>query len=255
MIYKHMKHTYLLLILFSLAFVACKSKPVVIEAQGKGGENNMQALLQNTHSEAHTVEVKEVLQATKYTYAKVEEGGEQYWIAIPSSEIEEGNTYQFVGGLKKTNFYSRDFERTFPSILLVSGLVNAETGERSGQMEQVMADVGQRVNQATTPATQIAPSEGGISIEELYQNRDKYAGKTVTVTGKCVKVNNEIMGRNWVHIQDGTMDGEKPYDLTITTDALIMVGITVTMEGVITLDKDFGAGYRYDIIMENASRK
>ncbi len=254
MIYKHMKHTYLLLILFALAFTACKSKPVVIEAQGKDGENNMQALLQNTHSEAHTVEVKEVLQATKYTYAKVEEKGEEYWIAIPSSEIEEGATYQYVGGLKKTNFYSRDFKRTFPTIFLVSSLVNAETGKRSDQLE-LHADVGQRVNQATTPASEIAPAEGGISLEELYKNREKYAGKKVTVTGKCVKVNNEIMERNWVHIQDGTMDGDEPYDLTITTDALIMVGITVTMEGVIALDKDFGAGYRYDIIMENASRK
>jgi hypothetical protein len=253
MIYKHISRTFFLFILLSAAMLACKSKPVVIEAQG--GEDNMQELLQNTHSEAHTVKVKEVLQASKYTYAKVEEGGEQFWIAIPSSEIEEGGTYQFVGGLKKTNFYSRDFERTFPTILLVSGLVNAESGKRTDQMEQVMADVGQRVNQATTPASEIAPSEGGISLKELYQNRDKYAGKKVTVTGKCVKVNNEIMGRNWVHLQDGTMDGENPYDLTVTTDALIMVGITVTMEGVIALDKDFGAGYRYDIIMENASRK
>lgn len=255
MIYRHMRNSSFILFVFAMVLIACKSKPVVIEAQDNDRGDNMQTLLQNTHSEPHTVEVKEVLQARKYTYARVAEDGKDYWIAVPSSEIEEGATYQYVGGLEKKNFYSRDFERTFPTIFLVSGLVSTETGKRSNTLEEAYADVGQRVNQAGTPADQIAPAEGGISLEELFRNKEKYAGKKVIVTGKCVKVNNDIMGRNWVHIQDGTMQGEKPYDLTITTDELIMVGIKVTMEGVIALDKDFGAGYRYDMIMEKASRK
>jgi hypothetical protein len=58
-----------------------------------------------------------------------------------------------------------------------------------------------------------------------------------------------IMNRNWIHIQDGT--GDK-LDLTVTTTENIALGSVVTLKGTIALDKDFGAGYRYDIIMEGA---
>ena len=68
-------------------------------------------------------------------------------------------------------------------------------------------------------------------------------------TGKCVKVNPMIMGRNWIHLQDGSGDN---LDLTITTTENIPVGHVITLEGTIALNKDFGAGYKYDIIMEEA---
>ena len=95
-------------------------------------------------------------------------------------------------------------------------------------------------------------AEGAIPIAELMNNRGQYEGKLVKVTGKCVKVNSEIMGRNWVHLQDGS--GEN-FDLTITTDENIEVGSVVTVEGTIALNKDFGAGYRYEVIMEEARVK
>ena len=60
------------------------------------------------------------------------------------------------------------------------------------------------------------------------------------------------MNRNWLHIQDGSEEG---LDLTVTTEENIALGAIVSLEGVITLDKDFGAGYRYDIIMEKAMLK
>ena len=67
-----------------------------------------------------------------------------------------------------------------------------------------------------------------------------------------VKVNNGIMGRNWVHVEDGSKSGGNPLNLTVTTSLQIPVGSQVTLKGTIALDKDFGAGYRYPIIMENA---
>jgi hypothetical protein len=97
-----------------------------------------------------------------------------------------------------------------------------------------------------TPASAI-PAET-VKISELFKNRANYEGKTVTVSGTCVKINKMIMGRNWVHIDDGSMDG----DLTVTTLDEVPVGATVAMTGTITLNKDFGAGYRYEVIMENA---
>ena len=92
-----------------------------------------------------------------------------------------------------------------------------------------------------------------FSLQDLFGNKAKYDGKVIVVKGKCVKINKNIMGRNWMHIQDGT-GSDKPFDLTITTDADVPVGADVSMRGKITLDKDFGAGYHYDIIMEEAKK-
>jgi hypothetical protein len=69
--------------------------------------------------------------------------------------------------------------------------------------------------------------------------------------GQVVKVNDEIMDKNWVHIQDGTADGDH-FDLTITTLEKVAVGEVATFEGTIALDKDFGYGYAYELIMEDA---
>ena len=101
-----------------------------------------------------------------------------------------------------------------------------------------------------SPVEKVEPVEGAIRIADLVNNRNQYEGKLIKVTGKCVKVNSEIMGRNWIHLQDGS--GEN-FDLTVTTDESVELGTIVTMEGTIALNKDFGAGYRYDVIMEGAT--
>jgi hypothetical protein len=94
-----------------------------------------------------------------------------------------------------------------------------------------------------------------ISLEELFGNIEKYDGKEVTVKGVVVKINTGIMDRNWIHIQDGT-SFEDQFDLTVTITDDVSFGLNdiVAFKGSITLDKDFGAGYLYDVIMENASQ-
>ena len=100
----------------------------------------------------------------------------------------------------------------------------------------------------------IEPVEGGISIGELFSNKDSYANKTVLIKGHVTKVNRGIMGSNWVHLQDGT-SGSGKYDLTITTQDEVSVGDIVTFEGMIVLNKDFGSGYAYDVLMEKAKQQ
>jgi len=97
----------------------------------------------------------------------------------------------------------------------------------------------------------IEPVQGGVTIAELFTNKKDYSGKTVKIKGKVTKVNPEIMGKNWIHIQDGTMsDGQ--FDLTITSDFVPEIGSILTIEGKIALDKDFGYGYTYQVLMEEA---
>jgi hypothetical protein len=96
----------------------------------------------------------------------------------------------------------------------------------------------------------ITPCEGCIKISDLFSDLKSYSGKEIKVTGKVAKFNAEIMGKNWVHIQDGT-EFEGEYDLTVTTSNTVAVDEIVTFKGKIVLDKDFGYGYKYKILMED----
>jgi hypothetical protein len=95
----------------------------------------------------------------------------------------------------------------------------------------------------------IAPCEGCITISKLLAEKKSFSGKTIKVTGQVTKFLPQIMGKNWIHLQDGT-EFEGGFDLTITTDKQVNVGDKITFEGKITLDKDFGYGYFYAVLME-----
>jgi hypothetical protein len=96
----------------------------------------------------------------------------------------------------------------------------------------------------------VEPCPDCITIAKLYEAKQNYSGKVIKVKGQVIKFNSGIMGKNWIHLQDGSeYDGN--YDLTITTDATVTVGQTVTFEGKIALDKDFGYGYSYSVLMED----
>jgi hypothetical protein len=101
-----------------------------------------------------------------------------------------------------------------------------------------------------------APSDAGdakvSTIEALYAGKDRLKGQRVQISGKVVKVNNGIMGKNFIHIQDGTGRADAN-DLTVTTQDVLHVGDRVVVTGLVTLDRDFGAGYSYPLILEEAT--
>lgn len=250
-------HVYKILAL-AIFFTACESKPKVIESVSSSPEPSAvdQAISSpdvspTTLPDNHKVVVKETLDTDKYTYMRVEENGEEFWVAVTKRPVEIGGTYFFKGGLLKKNFFSKEYNRVFETLYLVGDLRQQPNGTAAGGSAVDLA-LGQLQDNATSPPTNITPAEGAVPLAELFSNKNKYAGKAVTVTGKVVKVNPMIMGRNWAHIQDNS--GEE-YDLTITSEQNIPLGHVVTLEGTIALDKDFGAGYRYDIIMEGAVLK
>jgi hypothetical protein len=95
----------------------------------------------------------------------------------------------------------------------------------------------------------VEPCEGCVTIAKLLENKQSYSGKVIKIKGKVTKFNPAIMGKNWIHIQDGS-EFQEGYDLTITSDVQVSVGEIVTFEGKIALDKDFGYGYVYNVLME-----
>jgi hypothetical protein len=244
------KIQFILLSLVIVIIASCQSKPTEIKSKKKDEPQKEGSILQNSNNAHHTISINEVLQANKYTYLNVKENNEDFWIAIPKREVQSDVIYHYSGGLKKTNFYSPEFNRTFPLIYLVSGLHEASSHDNKSAIDQAISEM-----EVSNPTSPMSHSEGSIPLSDIFTDKTKYSGKRVKVKGKCVKVNNQIMGRNWIHIQDGTSDNGTNYDLTITTQEIIPLGSTVIMEGIIALNKDFGAGYRYDIIMEEANNQ
>jgi hypothetical protein len=240
----------LLLIFFS----SCNNGPKQISSQ-----TNQEEVLKNSeifgdgqhvHSDdasgnedVHTVLIKEVLPTQKYIYLKVSENdGEEFWIATLKQEVNVGEVYVYAGGLLKTNFKSIEHNRFFEKLYLVNNIAPA------GHADPMHSDSPIAPGKEAIENTETVIRKGSVTIAEIVANPTKYSGKTIQVSGKCVKVNPEIMDRNWMHLQDGSKDD---YDFVVTSDVAVPVGHNITFKGKLNLNKDFGAGYKYEIIMEN----
>jgi hypothetical protein len=225
-----------ILLTISLLFISCGSD-----------ETNSQDLEKNTgqvESNVHAGKVMEKMNSGSYSYLLVSENGNEYWIAVPQMEIAQGEMIYFSQFMEMKNFKSETLDRTFESILFVSDAnktqdnMNMQTGHTGSQP----------VDKNNVSIEKVS---GGITIAEIYKDKDSLHRKNVKVRGKVVKFNGGIMDRNWIHIQDGTADGEN-FDLLITSKEPAAVGDIIVAEGEIVLDRDFGAGYSYAVLMENA---
>ncbi len=212
----------------------------------------------------HFVTVKKVMQTPDYTYIEVNESEEKdYWAAIAKQDIQAGNTFYYSEALEMKDFYSKTLDRTFGSILFIDKI--NKTGSQMREDHSDMPSSNPQMNRqnphstnhtgrkpvAQKPSISVEPVEGGISIAQLFSNPEKYKNEQVKIKGQVVKVNANIMNRNWVHIQDGSSANNK-FDLTVTTTDIVNEGDVVIFSGTIHLEKDFGAGYYYPVILEHA---
>jgi hypothetical protein len=223
-------------LLFSIIIVSCQNNPKESNIVNQP-EGNQKAL------------VKEVIQTSAYTYLRVEKNNQNKWIAITKQDIQQGSTVYYKEGLKMENFTSPELQRTFETVYFVQ-----EISDSPIQPKMPLGITGTEPKKPVLSKLdiKIEQPDGGISITDLYAKRETYSGKTIKVKGQVTKVNIAIMGRNWVHIQDGTVNGEN-FDLTITTVHEPKVGDVVTYSGTLILNKDFGSGYSYELLLENAS--
>ena len=198
----------------------------------------------------HKVQVKEVIHTSGYTYLLVDENGLERWIAVSKMDAKVNDVYYYNSGLEMVDFKSKELDRTFSKLLLVQVISDGKTDMPIRQMQQPAQIEPQRSANNTMSSANIE-SSGAVSLADLFTNASNYNGKKITVTGKVVKFSPNIMERNWIHI----VNDKGNYDLTITTNDVVNLDDNVTFEGVITLNKDFGAGYKYAIIMEEGVLK
>lgn len=193
----------------------------------------------------------DVLQASSYTYILANEKSQQYWIAVSRADVETGKTYYFSESMEMVNFHSKELDRTFDLILFVGNLSDMPVPAQSQAARPQMSMPQASKTPAVKQDIKVEPVEGSMPLQQLFDKPDNFSGKVVKVAGQVTKFNSGIMGKNWVHIQDGSAN-EDFFDLTITTKDDVAVGDVVIFEGTITLNKDLGSGYFFKILMEDA---
>jgi len=229
--------------------VGCKPRPAKSTPQSPP-TNTMS---QKTADDGISGTVLETMNAGGYTYMLINTGSDQVWAAVRQQAMSIGEQVSISQVMGMPNFHSETLDRTFELIYFAQA-VNSGGASQSKMTMQDM--VGQGKEHTTPPVVDgvdfsgLNKKSGDLTIAEIYQDKHQLVGKSVVIKGKVVKFVAEVMGKNWIHIQDGSgTDGTN--DLTVTTDAIYQAGDVVTVEGMITLDRDFGYGYLYDVIIED----
>ena len=186
----------------------------------------------------HNAKVIESLNSGGYTYIKVQEGSEQYWIAMTQRDVKKGESIKYNEQGWMQQFHSKTLNRTFDKILFASDVTTPTTAVKQVSKPDVMTSQYQQ--------------KGTITIAELFAHRERYVGKQVRIRGLVTKTSAQIMKRNWVHLQDGSsFKGQD--DLVFTTNNPTPTKSSVVIaEGTVVIDKDFGYGYFYPVLIEDS---
>ncbi len=211
-----------------------------------------------------------------YTYMEIKGTSGNFWAATRPVEVKPGDAVQLIHPMKMEKFPVKSLKRTFDIIyfaddVLVNGIGHMGDGSKpmgmgmggntsanphGGDTAQKMENPHQMgkthmAGNATIDASGIKPQNGSVAIADLLKTPEKFAGKTVKVHGIVTKYLPMIMKKNWIHLKDATC-GEA--HIVVTTDETFKAGETVLVSGKVEVNKDFGFGYKYDVLLTGAKR-
>jgi hypothetical protein len=199
--------------------------------------------------------VVETMNAANYTYVLLDTGTNKVWVAALAFQVKVGDSAAVTQTMPMPKYHSKTLNRDFDMVYFATGVVvNGVKPTASDEMRELPKNHPPINSAATTPKvdlTGIKKAAGGKTVAEICGSKAKLGGQQVKVRGKVVKYNANIMGKNWLHIRDGT-GSEGSNDLVVTTAVGVKVGDTVLVSGAVSLNKDFGAGYKYAVIIEDA---
>jgi hypothetical protein len=193
--------------------------------------------------------------AASYTYVEVDTGDAVVWAAGPRTEVKAGDRVFIPDGSPMPDFFSPSLDRRFELIYFASAIkVHGATPEAAPTGEGPHGAPVGNSGGAELDLSGIERPAGGLTVAEIVEQKAGLAGKEVTLRGKVVKYNPGIMGKTWIHVRDGTSGPGGVNDVTVTTaSASASVGDTILVRGTVALDKDFGYGYQYDLLIEEAN--
>ncbi len=206
-------------------------------------------------------EVLETMDAAGYTYVRLATDDGEIWAASNQFPVAAGDRVMLPLETPMQNFHSASLDRDFDLIYFASFIVpEGETAPMQSAAGDGELPPGHPSLEGfrmppddAVPAAMGAPA-GGLTIAEVWQRKAELAGSQVTVQGRVVKYNAAILGRNWLHLQDGSGELEQgTNDITVTTADEAAIGDVVTATGTVSVDQDFGAGYTYTVMLEDAT--
>jgi hypothetical protein len=270
-----------------VAFTACDSQkkeaqaPADSASQGAAVQSQVDGVAFPLKGKA-----KEILNGGGYTYILVAAPEGDTWVAVPGVDVAEGEEVTVADGQLMQNFPSKTLNRSFAVLYFAGGLegkgpqgmphgggamgaghggatgggdsfsaaLDKEAGGASGQ--DFSSDATPGSGKAVVPFVELkiekASGANGYTVSDLFAKAAELNGKKVRLKGQVVKFSPGIMGKNWMHLQDGTGDPMKStHDLVVTSSEEAGKGDIVTVEGVLAANKDFGYGYEYNVIVED----
>lgn len=250
-----------------LAGAACSAPPASTSATASASTSTPASAGRGAGSAAGAGTIRgavaETMNSGGYTYARLTAAGKDTWIAGNEFPVTVGDQLTAAVDMPMENFRSRTLNRDFPIIYFVrevalngkalttaagGGSMPALAGSHGGGEAMAADEPEEPALIAAVPAV-----PGSVTIADVWAKRAALSGKPLVLRGQIVKVNLAIMGANWYHLQDGSgvvKDGT--HDLVVTSAAELNAGDIVTVNGTLTTDKDFGAGYSYEAIVERA---
>ena len=187
--------------------------------------------------------VVEIINTAGYTYAEVDSGNSKVWAAGPVTPLKHGELIEFSTRMPMKNFHSQSMQRDFPLVYFIDRFKrDGETPADSSQHDKL------KQPQTGKPVEGIDKVNNGHTIAEILADKKNLSTKNIRVRGQVVKYTANILGKNWLHIKDSST----PHDLTITTDDTVAVDDVIIVEGKLELNKDYGYGYLYPVIVVDA---
>ncbi|OFZ21645.1 MAG: hypothetical protein A2X94_07795 [Bdellovibrionales bacterium GWB1_55_8] len=205
--------------------------------------------------------VEETMNSGGYTYLRLKTASGDVWAAVSQTTVKVGSTATVVSPMLMQDFESKTLKKKFSRIFF--GSLGGSGGAAKPSMPPQMGFMKQGAQQphgTATPALKLseikvekAKGTSSKTVAEVYAQKASLKGKEITIRGKVTKASFAIMGKNWLHLSDGSGKLEdKNYDLTISTAARAQVGEVILVKGILSTDKDIGAGYFYPVLLEDA---
>ena len=232
-----------------------------------GKENKISSTIPTQKAEIFYGKVLEIKPVTGYKYLKIDENGTTIWVAIADAPVNIGDK---VGYDKKTvmkHFKSKTLNQEFKEIFFVSNVYLPQKATGPKSMKEMLglgskakdphAGMGMGMSAQPVDEKPAKPfvKKDSYTVKEVHMWRKNLKGQTITLEGTVFKVSKSIMKRDWVHLGDGTGNEKKLTDDLVFTapTSTIKAGDKVLAKGTVAVDKDFGYGYFYPVIIEKST--
>jgi len=254
--------------LLHLTFITLLSTFTYAVEAGHEGYDHAKA--ETTTAQTHKIyygKILEIKPAMGYKYLKIDENGTQLWVAIANAPVEIGDKIGYDKKTMMTNFKSKTLNQEFKEIFFASDVYLPKKVQQPQSMKAMLglnsakkdphAGMGRGMPPVQEDETAAKPfvKKDAYTVEEIHMWRKELKDQVISIKGSVFKVSQKIMKLDWVHLGDGTGNEKMLTDDLVFTAAstTIKPGDKVIATGKVIVDKDFGYGYFYKVIIQDAS--